>query len=234
MVSSLWITPGQVQLTVLPSLPPADRWRGALCPSDHSRGSWPVRTPPPHASRGPDPLTQPPGFSSLLTLPKRNQETWLDPLCRRFRAIPPGAPPSPGQAAASLSSGFSSQSSPNPDCPRPRECHRCLSCWPWQAWLSMFSGITSAQRPRESSCRAGALQSRVATLLPAASPTPHTVSLEASEAQEGCHAQVLSAIVHSASPGGEGLSLLLPRTACPLRVMESPEHNHPVTGEALC
>ena len=52
----------------------------------------------------------------------------------------------------------------------------------------MLSGITSAQRPGESSCHTGALQSRVATLILAASPTPCTISLEASEAQEGCHA----------------------------------------------
>ena len=41
----------------------------------------------------------------------------------------------------------------------------------------------------------------------------------------------LSAIVHSSSPCSEGLSLLLPRTAHPLWVMEVPEHSHPVAGQ---
>lgn len=223
MVSSLWITPRQVQLTILPSLPPADRWTGALCPSDHSRGSWPEWPPLPHASQGSDPLIQPPGFSSLLTHPKRNQETWLDPLCRRYRAIPPRAPPSPGQAAASLSSGSSSQSS----VPVPESVIPLCPAGPGRPGSPCL--VASLQlRGRESP---PAAQVPCRAMWPPCSqlpPQPHAPSLwRPLRPRKAAMPQPLSAIVHSTSPGGEGLSLLLLRTSCPLRVMGSPRAQPP-------
>lgn len=189
MVSSLRTTPGQGQLTALPSLPPDDGQAGAPSPLDYSGGSWPVRPPThplPRASQASDPPTRPPGSCSLLAHPVRSQEPgWTRPAAGSELSLPECL--LPGQAAASLSSGFS-HSLPKPDCPRPRERRPRLSCWPWQAWLSVLSGITSAQRPGESPCCAGALQSPVATRTLAASPDPRTISLEASGAQEDCHA----------------------------------------------
>lgn len=59
-------------------------------------------------------------------------------------------------------------------------------------------------------------------------PQPHAPSLwRPLRPRKAAMPQPLSAIVHSTSPGGEGLSLLLLRTSCPLRVMGSPRAQPP-------